>query len=103
MANRARIRVSRSPRLGRPSQKEGHVWFTIVPRHLIKFLMRVPRVTAPSRGCSGAKNRDRDQYPQGVLPLRQARVSAVQTAEDARFELARGCPQHAFQACALGH
>src|SRR5256885_2340216 len=23
-------------------------------------------------------------------------------AEDARFELARGCPQHAFQACALG-
>jgi hypothetical protein len=24
-------------------------------------------------------------------------------AEDARFELARGCPQHAFQACALGH
>ena len=25
-----------------------------------------------------------------------------QVAEDARFELARGCPQHAFQACALG-
>ena len=24
-------------------------------------------------------------------------------AEDARFELLRGCPQHAFQACALGH
>ena len=23
-------------------------------------------------------------------------------AEDARFELARGCPQHAFQACAIG-
>jgi hypothetical protein len=28
---------------------------------------------------------------------------ADQVAEDARFELARGCPQHAFQACALGH
>ncbi len=27
----------------------------------------------------------------------------VRLAEDARFELARGCPQHAFQACALGH
>ena len=27
----------------------------------------------------------------------------VSVAEDARFELARGCPQHAFQACALGH
>jgi hypothetical protein len=27
----------------------------------------------------------------------------VSLAEDARFELARGCPQHAFQACALGH
>jgi len=24
-------------------------------------------------------------------------------AEDARFELARACTQHAFQACALGH
>jgi len=24
-------------------------------------------------------------------------------AEDARFELARRCHQHAFQACALGH
>ncbi len=24
-------------------------------------------------------------------------------AEDTRFELVRGCPQHAFQACALGH
>jgi hypothetical protein len=23
-------------------------------------------------------------------------------AEDRRFELLRGCPQHAFQACALG-
>jgi integrase len=31
----------------------------------------------------------------GVVPGRGA--------EDARFELARGCPQHAFQACALGH
>ena len=27
----------------------------------------------------------------------------ISEAEDARFELARGCPQHAFQACALGH
>jgi len=24
-------------------------------------------------------------------------------AEDRRFELLRGFPQHAFQACALGH
>jgi hypothetical protein len=30
-------------------------------------------------------------------------VSAGQMAEDKRFELLRGCPQHAFQACALGH
>jgi uncharacterized membrane protein YhfC len=27
----------------------------------------------------------------------------VSVAEDARFELARACTQHAFQACALGH
>jgi hypothetical protein len=27
----------------------------------------------------------------------------VTVAEDAGFEPARGCPQHAFQACALGH
>jgi len=27
----------------------------------------------------------------------------VRVAEDRRFELLRGCPQHAFQACALGH
>ena len=27
----------------------------------------------------------------------------VREAEDKRFELLRGCPQHAFQACALGH
>jgi hypothetical protein len=27
----------------------------------------------------------------------------VSAAEDRRFELLRGCPQHAFQACALGH
>jgi hypothetical protein len=27
----------------------------------------------------------------------------VNEAEDAGFEPARGCPQHAFQACALGH
>jgi hypothetical protein len=27
----------------------------------------------------------------------------VRRAEDAGFEPARGCPQHAFQACALGH
>jgi hypothetical protein len=29
--------------------------------------------------------------------------SLVSVAEDKRFELLRGCPQHAFQACALGH
>jgi uncharacterized protein YoaH (UPF0181 family) len=27
----------------------------------------------------------------------------VKLAEDTRFELVRGFPQHAFQACALGH
>jgi hypothetical protein len=27
--------------------------------------------------------------------------SQVTSAEDARFELARGCPQHAFQQCCL--
>ena len=37
---------------------------------------------------------------------RQRRALAARgcaLAEDARFELARGFPQHAFQACALGH
>ena len=35
-------------------------------------------------------------------PLWQAAKTAfvqVNVAEDARFELARGCPQHAFQQC----
>jgi hypothetical protein len=27
----------------------------------------------------------------------------VRVAEDKGFEPLRGCPQHAFQACALGH
>jgi hypothetical protein len=29
-------------------------------------------------------------------------VRPSELAEDTRFELVRGCPQHAFQACALG-
>jgi len=34
--------------------------------------------------------------------FRQALASSqVSAAEAARFELARGCPQHAFQVCAL--
>ena len=41
------------------------------------------REPQPTRGCGGS--------------------SVSRRAEDARFELARGCPQHAFQACALGH
>ena len=28
------------------------------------------------------------------------RIAWSEVAEDARFELARGCPQHAFQVCA---
>ena len=31
--------------------------------------------------------------------LRRVRNDPVTVAEDARFELARGCPQHAFQVC----
>lgn len=31
-----------------------------------------------------------------------AGIRPVGLAEDTRFELVRGCPQHAFQACALG-
>src|ERR1035438_9001292 len=30
-------------------------------------------------------------------------ITWSEVAEDKRFELLRGCPQHAFQACALGH
>jgi hypothetical protein len=45
-------------------------------------------------------------------PRRRGRADAAKlklahlpwsVAEDRRFELLRGCPQHAFQACALGH
>ncbi len=42
----------------------------------------------------------------GIVPGQKAgpKIKASKIiAEDARFELARGCPQHAFQACALGH
>jgi hypothetical protein len=45
--------------------------------------------------------------PTGHMPFGQRSgilaSPQVSVAEDARFELARGCPQHAFQACALGH
>jgi hypothetical protein len=40
---------------------------------------------------------------QSALRTTTSAFSQVSVAEDARFELARGCPQHAFQACALGH
>lgn len=39
--------------------------------------------------------------PQAVGPFDFVPGEAL--AEDTRFELVRGCPQHAFQACALGH
>jgi hypothetical protein len=41
--------------------------------------------------------------PADTRDQRSAGFSQVRTAEDARFELARACTQHAFQACALGH
>jgi hypothetical protein len=55
-------------------------------------------------GASGADHQVRlgnmpGRYPWGTGPASYL----LSVAEDARFELARGCPQHAFQACALGH
>ncbi len=35
--------------------------------------------------------------------VRPSTFCLVKLAEDTRFELVRGFPQHAFQACALGH
>jgi hypothetical protein len=44
---------------------------------------------------------DRDAGPTRIAPTSAFAWSGL--AEDAGFEPARGCPQHAFQACALGH
>jgi hypothetical protein len=46
----------------------------------------------PSRAVHSAAEPRSDLHKRGVRRL----------AEDTRFELVRGCPQHAFQACALG-
>ncbi len=40
-----------------------------------------------------------DREP-ALYQVSEAASSQVKVAEDARFELARGCPQHAFQVCA---
>ena len=59
-------------------------------------------------GSGGARRRPPDgQLRPFKRKGRSPRGSAlafvlVKLAEDTRFELVRGCPQHAFQACALG-
>ena len=76
---------------------------------LVAFTISGPRIRpsgelyqAYGRICPG----------QGALELppgisgggrRLRRITCSGLAEDRRFELLRGCPQHAFQACALGH
>ena len=42
----------------------------------------------------------RDYIRDRPVPMHQ--LLLLRTAEDTRFELVRGLPQHAFQACALG-
>src|SRR5215472_4378553 len=56
-----------------------------------------------SRSCAP---RDAGHDKNRAVPghaLHPAGVRNQALAEDARFELARACTQHAFQACALGH
>ena len=55
-----------------------------------------PELPAEYRPAESAmeQSSDRPQVREQRLRIR---------AEDKRFELLRGCPQHAFQACALGH
>ena len=68
-------------------------------------VVRVPR-RVRSRG-DGDRPRDRPLDLRHPPPLRTCRrsvpVGGAGVAEDARFELARVLPQHAFQACAIGH
>src|SRR3569833_768293 len=48
----------------------------------------------------------RDETTKSTSPASEGAGLAsllLTVAEDRRFELLRGCPQHAFQACALGH
>ncbi len=70
-----------------------------------------PDIEHPELEADGERNEPRfepagcqmifsEQWLQRLCRSASLQVSA---AEDARFELARGCPQHAFQACALGH
>jgi len=53
---------------------------------------RVSGTWVPERETSAARGPPALRPPRPVFPQ-------ISTAEDARFELARGCPQHAFQQC----
>jgi hypothetical protein len=57
----------------------------------------LPPATSP-RCCTAPALRTERKHPPARATPRQVTV-----AEDGRFELPRGFPQHAFQACALGH
>ena len=56
--------------------------------------------TARAEAGNRDQNRDRGSTPGGEFSSRTMFASSqVRMAEDARFELATGCPQHAFQHC----
>jgi hypothetical protein len=61
----------------------------------------VRQATALKRESEPELSQQMSPQPQ-MGPLAEGRSTAflqVRVAEDARFELARGCPQHAFQQC----
>ncbi len=70
----------------------------------------VPSLQAQPAGAeqaNGAVSKRDDPVLRAMLTLLQPRQPSQSSsnsdlAEDARFELARGYPQHAFQACAIG-
>ena len=68
------------------SRSGGGVGFEAYRRSVVRGSRLRPRLRPPGRQA----HRHRPLWP--VFPQ-------VSVAEDARFELARGCPQHAFQHC----
>jgi hypothetical protein len=55
-------------------------------------------------GVSAGRDDDATDGDDAWVPKEPGRASSlIRRAEDKGFEPLRGCPQHAFQACALGH
>lgn len=81
----------------------GHVPHVLAVRERNGARLSGVRLLAERRGALSWPETETNLDVETVLAAPPRVVAQVSVAEDKRFELLRGCPQHAFQACALGH